>query len=91
MKLLFLAVTLLLTACQQPQPQPETQPFAWYSQDGQFASSEKIEAVGKACHIEGAAHAIANPGSVPFRYVFEAYLDAVRCIENHGYELRKLR
>lgn len=82
-------MTLFLVGCEHPQT--EKSPFAWYTQDGQIASNEEIATIGKACHIDGAAHAIANPGSIPFRDVFEAYVDAVRCIENQGYELRKLR
>lgn len=65
-------------------------PVAWYDQNGQQVSKNRIERITAECQIDEAAYSVANATSESFKAAFQDLLDAAACFEQYNFVSKPL-
>lgn len=60
-------------------------PVAWYDQNGQQVSQQRLEKISTECQLDNAANDIANATSETFEKAYQDFLQAVACFNQYNF------
>ncbi|ODS11643.1 hypothetical protein VSF3289_01910 [Vibrio scophthalmi] len=60
-------------------------PVAWYDQNGQQVSQQRLEEISTECQLDNAADDIANATSETFEKAYQDFLQAVACFNQYHF------